>query len=35
LENDQAEPRHEYIASERGKGYLFLSKPVDQQADNS
>jgi len=35
LENDQAEPRHEYIASERGKGYFFLSKEVDQETDLS
>lgn len=26
LERDQAEPIHEYIASERGKGYIFQPK---------
>ena len=35
LENDQAEPSHEYIASERGKGYLFVSQPVEQQSENT
>jgi len=35
LENDQPEPPHEYIASERGKGYFFLSKSADLEADQS
>lgn len=35
LENDQAESRHEYIVSERGKGYMFLSPPVDPPASSS
>jgi DNA-binding response OmpR family regulator len=35
LESDQAEPTHEYIASERGKGYLFVSQPVEQQSENT
>ncbi len=35
LENDQAEPHHEYIASERGKGYMFLPSPSDRPEDNS
>ena len=35
LESDQAEPSHEYIASERGKGYFFLSQPLGQQSENT
>ena len=35
LESDQEEPYHEYIASERGKGYLFLSEQASQISDNT
>ncbi len=33
LEANQTEPLHEYIASERGKGYIFISLPATQPTE--
>jgi DNA-binding response OmpR family regulator len=34
LEANQTEPLHEYIASERGKGYIFISLPATQPTES-